>query len=225
MEIASEQPVESFLIGLDHSWVRDANRYLSEPVSVMIDDAERKGDEHGFFVKLYASHNPSGVLFSGIRRAVRSRAFEDGWLEESVRGLIEKSLSSQRDIRTSIAGLSAARRSTCEELFRRLARGRDILDAHITDEIPLNRVAREASLSAHHFLRAFKEAFRETPHAYLTWKRIERAKQLLIQSEIPITQVCVDIGFQSASSFSSLFRRHTGLSPRAFRQQAPNRAL
>ena len=220
MEIESEQPVESFLIKLDDQWIREADRSQTESLTALLDDPGQEGREREFFVKLYNSEDDVAGLFHGIKRAVRNRAFEDEWLEESVRGLIDRVLVRQSGIRTSIASISGTKRSTREELFRRLDRARDFLEAHLAEEIHLERIAREAALSPHHFLRAFKQAFHETPHAYLTRGRVERAKQLLVLSDSPVTQICLDVGFQSAASFSNLFLKHTGVSPRAFRQQA-----
>ena len=74
-----------------------------------------------------------------------------------------------------------------------------------------------ACMSVHHFLRLFKAAFGETPHQYLTGRRIERAQQLLADTSMPVGAVCRAIGFLSPGSFSRLFRRHIGVSPEAYR--------
>ena len=74
-------------------------------------------------------------------------------------------------------------------------------------------------------LRLFKQAFGRTPHQFLTHRRIERAKHLLARTERPVTEICLDVGFESLGSFSHLFRRETGASPTAYRRQAPRLTL
>ncbi|HWW94753.1 MAG TPA: helix-turn-helix transcriptional regulator [Vicinamibacteria bacterium] len=60
-------------------------------------------------------------------------------------------------------------------------------------------------------------AFGETLHAYIVRQRLECARRLLSRWDRPVTAVCLNAGFESLGSFSSLFRRRFGLSPRQFR--------
>ena len=66
-------------------------------------------------------------------------------------------------------------------------------------------------------MREFKAVFRLTPHQYLSACRVERAKFLLERTELPVTEICFCVGFESLGSFSSWFSRLTGVSPRAWR--------
>ncbi|MEP7220005.1 MAG: helix-turn-helix transcriptional regulator, partial [Bacteroidota bacterium] len=86
-------------------------------------------------------------------------------------------------------------------------------------------MAKIACLSPHHFLRLFKHAFQETPHQYLTRKRLEWAQDLLTSTERSITDICVSIGFESLGSFSWLFRRRFGASPDLFRRRGGSGSL
>jgi AraC-like DNA-binding protein len=86
------------------------------------------------------------------------------------------------------------------------------------EELTLADLCSEADLSEWHFLRAFRDAFGETPHAYLTRVRLERAKEILTITGRSVTEICLDVGFSSVGSFSTLFGRHHGLSPSRFRQ-------
>jgi AraC-like DNA-binding protein len=122
------------------------------------------------------------------------------------------------------AGLhaAAARRDgkpVRDEAFARLQRARRFIEGAYDEVIDLERIAAEADFSRYHFLRRFKDAFGETPHAYLTRRRIERAKQLLARTDLPVTQICFEVGFSSLGSFSTLFSRHVGRSPDRFRRR------
>jgi AraC-like DNA-binding protein len=103
--------------------------------------------------------------------------------------------------------------------FIKLCRARDLIRDCVGEPIVLADAAAEADLSAWHFLRLFRRAFGETPHEFLTRLRIERAKDLLTTSGRSVTDICFDVGFSSLGSFSTLFARHVGASPAAFRRR------
>ena len=104
--------------------------------------------------------------------------------------------------------------------FRRLARARDFLAESVADPITLDRAAREACLSPFHFHRLFTRTFGETPHDFLTRRRMDLAQNLLAAGNLPITDICLQIGYTSLGTFSSRFAAHTGQSPSAFRREA-----
>jgi AraC-like DNA-binding protein len=126
-------------------------------------------------------------------------------------------LQAQNDALCESHTLPAQRAATREELWRRLNRGRDFIHARFESPLTLPEIAAAACLSPFHFLRGFKAVFRMTPHQYLSSCRIERAKFLLERTELPVTEICFSVGFESLGSFSSWFTRFTGSSPRAWR--------
>ena len=89
----------------------------------------------------------------------------------------------------------------------------------LDQELTLADLSIEADLSMWHFLRAFRDTFDETPHAFRTRLRLERAKELLTISTRSVTDICFDVGFTSLGSFSTLFRRQVGISPAEFRRR------
>jgi AraC family transcriptional regulator len=101
----------------------------------------------------------------------------------------------------------------------RLYRAKDYIHANVEHELPLGEIARAAALAPHHFLRTFRANFGVTPHAYLVQQRLARARLLLAGTDLSVHSICTRIGFSNAHSFSNLFRRHHGLSPRAYRQR------
>jgi transcriptional regulator GlxA family with amidase domain len=103
------------------------------------------------------------------------------------------------------------------ELLRRLLRARDRMDAASHEEWPVRRLARASGVSEAHFARSFKEAFGVPPHRYLLTRRIERAKTLLRDTDLSITDIAFQTGWQSLGTFGRTFRDITGESPRAVR--------
>lgn len=101
----------------------------------------------------------------------------------------------------------------------RIARARQLIDRDCGEAIDLDRLAREACFSPYHFHRLFRREVGETPHQYLTRKRVERAQRLLITTDLPVTEICMEVGFTSLGSFSSMFRRHAGHPPSRYRRR------
>ena len=108
-------------------------------------------------------------------------------------------------------------RSTSHES---LQHARELIDTEYRQPLDLDELARAANFSRYHFLRAFRRAFHATPHEYLTRKRIERAKELLAESELTVTEICFEVGFESLGSFSALFHNIVGWSPSIYRARA-----
>jgi len=102
---------------------------------------------------------------------------------------------------------------------RRLLRARDTIDRCYADALDIEWLARSVSLSRAHFIRSFREAFGETPGRYLQRRRLERAMALLRETDLPITDVCLDVGFTSLGTFSRTFREVVGESPREYRER------
>ena len=104
-------------------------------------------------------------------------------------------------------------------LSRHLLRVRDLIDRAYAGPLDIPALARSAHVSESHFSRSFKAAFGETPHRYLLRRRMERAKALLRQDELSVTEVCLEVGFTSLGSFSAQFSRFVGESPTAYRDR------
>ena len=91
------------------------------------------------------------------------------------------------------------------------------IDAHLDQPLSVDDLAARAHLSRYHFIRRFHRTYHRTPHQYLIHKRLERAKELLANSEMPVTEICFAVGFESLGSFSTLFRNVVGWSPSIYR--------
>jgi transcriptional regulator GlxA family with amidase domain len=106
------------------------------------------------------------------------------------------------------------------ELLRRLLRAKDRMDAASHEAWPVQRLAGVSGVSEAHFARSFKQAFGVPPHRYLLTRRIERATALLRDSELPITEIAFQTGWESLGTFGRTFRDITGESPSAVRSRA-----
>jgi len=106
------------------------------------------------------------------------------------------------------------------ELLRRLLRAKDRMDAASHEPWPVERLARVSAVSEAHFARSFKQAFGIPPHRYLLTRRIERATALLRDTDLAITEIAFQTGWESLGTFGRTFRDVTGESPSAVRARA-----
>ncbi len=92
----------------------------------------------------------------------------------------------------------------------RLRRARDLMDREYASPLDVAMLARTALMSTAHFSRQFRDAYGETPYAYLMTRRIERAKALLRRGDLSVTEVCLAVGCTSLGSFSARFTQLVG---------------
>src|SRR5258707_4939157 len=96
----------------------------------------------------------------------------------------------------------------------------DYINDHIRDSLELSSISRAAGLSEFHFAPLFKAATEVTPFQFLTRPRMERAKQLLRNTRLPIFEIAERVGYQKPSHFSARFRALSGYGPDAYRKLA-----
>ena len=98
-----------------------------------------------------------------------------------------------------------------------MRRVREYVEVHLGESIDLSILAGVAGLSMHHFARQFKQSTGVTPHFYLTKKRVERAQQMLIQTDLSLAEVACAVGFFDQGHLARHFRHMLGTTPREFR--------
>jgi len=123
------------------------------------------------------------------------------------------------DDRAEAEVIAAQHISLSRSNLRRAVRARDLIHASYQSTLTLDGMAREAGLSRYFFLRLFSAVYGATPHDYLTGVRVDVAKRALAAGA-SVTETCLEVGFSSLGSFSSLFARRTGLSPRDWQRRA-----
>lgn len=94
----------------------------------------------------------------------------------------------------------------------------DYIHAHLAENISLQTISQVVGMSQYHFVRCFKQAIGISPYQYLIQQRIERAKQLLQKSQLPLTEIAISCGFANQSHFTTCFKQQTGATPRYFRK-------
>ena len=98
-----------------------------------------------------------------------------------------------------------------------MRRVREYVETHLSENTDLATLAAVAGLSMHHFARQFKQSARVTPHHYLTKKRVERAQEMLAQTDLSLSEIAYAAGFSDQSHLARHFRHMVGTTPREFR--------
>lgn len=102
--------------------------------------------------------------------------------------------------------------------LRSLRLARDRMDREFAQPLTVAALAATAAMSPAHFSRRFLAVYGETPYAYLMTRRIERAKALLVATDLSVTDVSIAVGCSSLGSFSARFSELVGCSPSRFRR-------
>jgi AraC family transcriptional regulator len=100
----------------------------------------------------------------------------------------------------------------------RMRRVLDYIEEHLEGNLSLEAMAAEVEISPVYLARAFKGAVGQSPHRYVLARRIDRAKELLRNTDMPVVDVALSVGFSSQSHLSHWFQRYVGVSPAAYRQ-------
>ena len=95
----------------------------------------------------------------------------------------------------------------------------ELMERHMSEGISIDELAEIVGLSTHYFLRAFTASTGQTPHQWLSLKRIEYAKKLLGDTGLSITEISMDLGYSSPAHFSGRFRQMVGVTPSTWRKQ------
>ena len=99
-----------------------------------------------------------------------------------------------------------------------MRRATEFLEAHLDGDISMRRVAEICDLSVSHFARAFKYTFRKPPYQWLLERRIEKARDLLLNSRLPLADIAIRCGFTDQSGFNRSFKRICGVTPGEWRR-------
>lgn len=205
------QPVETFCVFFARGFVEDACRSILGGSARLLDRPDASPVE---FSERVQHGGPLAVILGRMR---------DDCSEAHLVALASQLARSQCDVAARVERLPALRTATRDELRRRIGRGVEYMHANFGSPIALAGIAGAAALSPFHFHRLFTAMHGLSPHRYLTRLRIEHARSLLRATDRPVVEIALECGFESVTSFTTLFRRETGTPPARFRknEEAP----
>jgi AraC-like DNA-binding protein len=139
------------------------------------------------------------------------------FIETLVNAACARILRNYAEVRYPLSGPS---RLTDDQLRAAI----DYINDQIRESLELSSISRAVGLSEFHFARLFKAATGVTPFQFVTRTRMERAKQLLRKTRLPIFEIAERVGYQKPSHFSARFRAVSGCSPDDYRKSAGHRS-
>jgi AraC family transcriptional regulator len=217
-------------IWLSPAGMREDFVHLSDPIPEIL---------HIYLASSHFSPNSLGVDLG--KSVIASLRYESGFKDPLVDG-IASAIVSELKAQTSAGGLLAetlasslaARlvqnhvgpspaqpfpRFTQEGLDRRrLSRVLDYVEGNLEGNLTLDRLASVACLSRFHFARSFKAATGDSPHQYVSAKRLERAKALLTRGDRSVVDIALALNFSCQANFARAFRQVTGQTPGQYRR-------
>jgi AraC family transcriptional regulator len=100
-----------------------------------------------------------------------------------------------------------------------MRRATELLEAHLDGNIALEQVAEACELSVSHFARAFKQSFRTPPYRWLIERRVDRARELMTKTRLPLADIAIQCGFADQSALNRSFKRIHGVTPGIWRRE------
>ncbi len=155
-------------------------------------------------------------LAIAITNALRDGAAEDGLYIDTIAQMMAVHLARSHSSRSRPVRLLPTKPLAGWKMRRVIEYIEDNLDG----DLSLQAMAAEVDISPLYLARAFKSAVGQSPHQYVLARRIERAKELLRNTDLPVVDVALSSGFSSQSHLSHWFIRQVGVSPAVYRRQA-----
>ncbi len=209
---ATDQAIEMAVVAFRPGMAEEVWRSLSATTEQLLDDPQGPIERIGFFEHTHAMDDLVRSTFVRLQQMVNSGKSDPVEAAAYHDRLMEHLIAIQKGIIRKSESIQAVRRSTRLEIWRRLNRARDLMEACYADRLPLAELARTACLSEHHFKRLFKQAFGMPPHKYLVAIRMLNARRLIGQG-FSVASVPQLVGFMDVSAFVRAYRQFHGTTP------------
>lgn len=112
-----------------------------------------------------------------------------------------------------------------ERRILQLKQALEVIETHFDRDITLEELSRAAGMSSKYFCRFFRAMTHRTPIEYLNYYRLERACYLLTSTDLPVTRIAMDCGFNDLSYFIRSFKKQKGVTPKKYRDGAQHASL
>ena len=219
LAIDAREPVETFCVFFQDGFLEQALRSVTAPDAALLDSPDDRAESFALLESIHDNGDAPGSHLSAIHRMVRDDGVTSmplsGALHDTAVAVVSRSASLTRLSRQ----LPATRASTRRELVRRLHNARDFMRSQLARPLALPDIARAACLSPFHFHRSFRALFGETPHQYVVRLRLERAAHRLLWTTARVTDIALDVGYETPAHFSRAFKRRFRCTSQEYRHR------
>lgn len=216
--IEEEKEVESFCLFFKKGLAEEVLRTMQLRTTDLMNDPFKPLQSVGFFEETYSISPSLSAQLDYFRGNVTGKS-NPLWQEEMFQTFMEMIVKDQLHSFKKKETLPALKRGTRDELYRRISIAHEYIRAYYLRTITLNELSQVSCLSPNHLLKSYSAVYGCTPHQSVTALRMEKAKQRLKHDDTSITDIALEVGFESSSSFSKAFKQYAGNSPLQFRKK------
>lgn len=223
LDVEAAEPVHTFVVFFADPLISDVAHARSRSTGALLEDPV-PGERRSLKVphRLWTTGNGVHSALHELHECAGDE-LEQGEVDLHLRRALDSAVDARDQVDEEIQRIPAERRSTREELHKRVTRGQAHLNALLCEPFDLGATAREACLSPHHFHRMFRAVNGIAPFRYVSERRIEQAKRLLVEKDWDVVEIATAVGYHSLPSFTRQFKKRVGTTPAAFRTQLRNR--
>ncbi|MCE7996607.1 MAG: helix-turn-helix transcriptional regulator [Roseivirga sp.] len=217
-EIDSEANTEAIIVAFGDNEINDVFDNTLKSGDQLIDNVLKDySDELSIFETAYDNDPTINASLAKMKQAILSRSDSTIGYQELTYDLLEKIISNHFSTLARVDRIRSVKKSTKIELYKRISLAKDFMSANLAHKLSIDEISEVAALSPYHFFRTFKEFYQVTPLEFLTRERLKYASYLLKTTDLPVSSIASDVGFESHSSFTRLFKRNYQTSPTALR--------
>ena len=194
---------------------KEFNFYSKSTAAKLLDNPFDQIDMDTFFIEkpLSAKHYPSGRLLRQIHKCSQGEHFQFFSAEELSIQITKALYRDQVSAYIFANKIEAKKYSTKVETLKRLLVAREYILNNISKKVSLTELSQISSLSKFHLYESFRRVFGKTPHQYTNCVKIVKARSLLLNSNLSVSEISALLGFNDLAAFSKLFKKAYGHSP------------
>ncbi|MQR94169.1 helix-turn-helix domain-containing protein [Fictibacillus phosphorivorans] len=217
--IDEQKEVESFCVFFQEDFANDVFRNLSVSDHQLLDDPYTTHTSASFFEKTYEQSPILTHQLNLLKYKTDQFQNDSSLLDEQFHSTMDSLLREQMKVFKEIHQLDLVRKSTREEIYKRVSIAHEYIRAFYDKQLTLDEIAAVSCLSPNHLLRNYSTLYKKTPFQHIAELRIAKSITLLKTTEYSMTDITYEIGLNNPVSFSRLFKQHVGTSPLQYRKK------
>jgi AraC-like DNA-binding protein len=206
--VAKTEVAEGLCFGINQAMLNDVWRNCLDTDHALLDDPFTNNHRFEAFNFIHSDTTAVGQVI----RQINLRSGRSDITDALYYALGVAVVKDETGIQLQARQLSVKKRSTREELFRRMLSAKQFMDAFYLDPITLPGIASAALLSEFHFMRTYKKLFGISPYQYMVQKRLQHSL-LLLKKGCPVSEIATTVGFGDIYSFSKAFKKQFSIAP------------
>lgn len=215
-----DNSVETFNIHFSTSMLQGLVPSIISKHEQLLDRCGTASTSFNFANQLYWKDEYFRRTIQVLKEKSDHNELDDLATEEILASLLEHLFLQQAKVSRNVEALAVSKYTTRTEIVKRLGIAIDYMHAQYSYSLSLEELAQVSCMSKFHFLRTFKQVYGATPYQYIMRIRLDRAKQLLQETTMPISDIAAIVGYEDLSVFSRSFKRRYSYQPVACRNRA-----